>query len=82
MMRREKRFYLSCPDCRQRLRRVCMEGKDVYALEIGYACPCSCEWTYSPNRNSIARGLPDPQTEEVSVCPIHQVNRYLSGLET
>lgn len=58
------KFYVHCPDCRQRMRRVVMEGDDIYSLEIGYSCPCGREWTYSPYRNGLHRGLPATQEEE------------------
>ena len=57
-MRFERKFYISCPDCRQRMRRVCMEGDDIYSLKIGYACPCGLHWTYFANQNSLEHGLP------------------------
>ena len=53
------KFYKHCPDCRQRMQRVVTAGHDIYSAELGYECPCGTCWTYTPNTNSISRGLPE-----------------------
>ena len=60
------RFYTHCPDCRQRMRRVVTAGHDIYCLELGYECYCGACWTYTPNTNSMQRGLPDEDNDETT----------------
>lgn len=50
------KFYLHCPDCRQRMRRVVVAGHDAYSAELGYECLCGACWTYT---NFMSRGLPE-----------------------
>lgn len=60
------KFYMHCPDCRQRMRRVVAVGHDIYCLELGYECHCGACWTYTPNTNSMWRGLPEEEDDETT----------------
>jgi hypothetical protein len=35
-----RKFYRHGPDCRQRMERLEMGGRDVMSCEIDYKCPC------------------------------------------
>lgn len=59
------KFYRHCPDCRQRMRVVSV-GHDIYSAELGYECFCGACWTYSPDTNSMWRGLPEKGDDETT----------------
>jgi hypothetical protein len=52
----EKKFYLCCPDCRQRMKRVGHSGSDVMSYLIDYHCRCGACWSYNVYRNGLVRG--------------------------
>lgn len=58
------KFYMHCPDCRTRMRRVIAVGHDISSAELGYECPCGACWTYTPYTNSVCHGLPEEGRDE------------------